>query len=172
MDGSASASNRGVSLTAPMIESTDRSPAAGRGRSGSTPQRRGRVLALQVLFEHDLTGHDWRSALNAQAAAARASPAAAAFAVGLVEGVTARRGELDRTVRDHAPLWPIEQIPAVDRNVLRIALFELGGLPTPLRVAINEAVELAKRFGGEGSGRFVNGVLGAWVDERASETSQ
>lgn len=172
MRRSASAQNRGVSLTASMTETTDRPTTMGKARSGSTPQRRGRVLALQVLFEHDLTGHDWRAALDAHAAAANASPTAAAFAASLVEGVTARQAELDRTVRDHAPLWPVEQLSTVDRNVLRMALFELSGLPTPMRVAINEAVELAKRFGGEGSGRFVNGVLGAWVDEQTKEISQ
>ena len=71
---------------------------------------------------------------------------------------------IDEVIRRHAPAWPLDQVSAVDRNILRIALYELRpGSPTPPKVAINEAVELAKEFGGEGSSRFVNGVLGAAV---------
>ncbi len=138
-----------------------------RGRPGEPQQHRGRVLALQALFENDLTGHDWRESLQAHAKAAEAPAPVEAFAESCVRGVVERRAELDNVVRRYAPLWPVEQLPAVDRNVLRIALFELreGADSTPPKVAIDEAIELAKEFGGEGSARFVNGVLGASICE-------
>jgi N utilization substance protein B len=75
-------------------------------------------------------------------------------------------GEIDRQIRQHAPLWPVNQLPVVDRNILRQAILEIlfvQGVPT--KVVINEAIELAKTFGSESSPRFVNGVLGSLVDE-------
>ena len=138
--------------------------------SGVAPQHGGRVLALQVLFEHDLAKHEWLGSLELLAEAIEAPPAAKSFAAGYVEGVFEHRSWLDDAIQRYAPMWPLEQIPAVDRNVLRIALYELrDGSPTPPKVAINEAVELAKEFGGEHSARFVNGVLGASLDERDSK---
>lgn len=80
----------------------------------------------------------------------------------LVNGVLAHRDEIDAIIVKYAPEWPIEQITVVDRNILRIGIFELKWVTgIPSKVAINEAIELAKTFGGESSGRFVNGVLGA-----------
>ena len=80
----------------------------------------------------------------------------------LVEGVVKNQKEIDALIKKHAPEWPIEQITTVDRNVLRLGIFELKLSPNiPSKVAINEAIELAKTFGGESSGKFVNGVLGA-----------
>jgi len=81
----------------------------------------------------------------------------------LVDGVKTNQPELDKIIEKAAPEWPIEQISPVDRNVLRLGLFELlfgNRQEVPPKVAINEAIELAKTFGGESSGRFVNGVLG------------
>ena len=133
-----------------------------------TRQRRGRVLALQVLFEVDLTGHPWEQSLGAHAAAVQAPKAVVAFAQAKVEGVLQAIEEIDEVIRLHAPAWPVSQLSAVDRNILRIALHELApGSATPPKVAINEAVELAKEFGGEGSSRFVNGVLGAAFEDRS-----
>jgi N utilization substance protein B len=84
----------------------------------------------------------------------------------LVLGVHSYKSYLDFVVGELAPEWPIDQIAAVDRNVLRVAIFELLFEPqTPPKVAINEAVELAKLFGGESSPRFVNGVLGSLVSK-------
>ncbi len=80
----------------------------------------------------------------------------------LIDGVLGRQAEIDGIITHYAPEWPIEQITVVDRNILRIGVYELkwvGNIPS--KVAINEAIELAKTFGGESSGRFVNGVLGA-----------
>jgi transcription antitermination protein NusB len=81
-----------------------------------------------------------------------------------VQGVTADITRLDKLIERYAPEWPVEQIAIIDRNILRIAIYEvLQGNGTPLKVAINEAVELAKQFGSDSSGRFVNGVLGSLV---------
>ena len=129
-----------------------------------TRQHRGRILALQVLFEADVTGHRWGEALRAHAEAVAAPNAVTAFAEERVAGVLEAVEAIDEVIRRLAPAWPLDQVPAVDRNILRIALYELRpGSPTPPKVVINEAVELAKEFGGEGSSRFVNGVLGAAV---------
>jgi len=84
------------------------------------------------------------------------------FVTELVEHVISRLEEIDKTITAYAPDWPIEQITTVDRNILRIGVYELKFAENiPSKVAINEAIELAKTFGGESSGRFVNGVLGA-----------
>ena len=85
------------------------------------------------------------------------------FARGLAESVEKRIAELDKIIEKAAPEWPIQQIPIVDRNVLRIGLCELlfsNKEEVPPKVAINEAIELAKTFSGEISGKFINGVLG------------
>jgi transcription antitermination protein NusB len=83
------------------------------------------------------------------------------FAESIVNGVKDNQNEIDRLITKYAPEWPLEQITVVDRNVLRIGIFELKFSPEiPPKVAINEAIELAKTFGGESSGKFVNGVLG------------
>ena len=85
----------------------------------------------------------------------------------LVSGVVTNRTDLDRIIAKYAPEWPVDQLAIIDRNVLRLALFEIGcrDADTPPKVVINEAVELAKRFGSDNSPRFVNGVLGSALDE-------
>ncbi len=139
--------------------------AASRKTAALVPQRRGRVLALQVLFELDLTDHPWAESLAAHVKAVNAPKAAQAFAEACIAGVVASKAEIDRQIAVHAPMWPLDQLSAVDRNILRLALYELRpGSATPPKVAINEAVELAKEFGGESSSRFINGVLGAAVE--------
>ncbi|MBU2228858.1 transcription antitermination factor NusB [Patescibacteria group bacterium] len=83
------------------------------------------------------------------------------FSESIVNGVIENQGEIDQLITTYAPEWPLDQITVVDRNVLRIGIFELKFSPEiPPKVAINEAIELAKTFGGESSGKFVNGVLG------------
>lgn len=87
-----------------------------------------------------------------------------AFAKSLVEGIVAKREEVDAVIQEAAPQWPIAQIAPIDRNVLRIGLYELlfgDRTSVPPKVALNEAIEIAKSFGGEQSGKFVNGVLGS-----------
>ena len=145
----------------------DPAPATGAKRprnAAPTRQHRGRILALQVLFETDVAGHRWADSLLAHAEAVGAPKGVTAFAEECIAGVLEAADGIDEVIRRHASAWPLDQISAVDRNILRIALYELrAGSPTPPKVAINEAIELAKEFGGEGSARFVNGVLGAAV---------
>jgi N utilization substance protein B len=95
---------------------------------------------------------------------------ASGYAQELVRGVLANRAAIDQMIQQRAPLWPLAQMSAVDRNVLRIGLYEslFGNATVPLRTAINEAVELAKLFGSETSAKFVNGVLGRAVEASAS----
>ena len=153
-----------------MIDSPGGTRKASRVRR-RRPEHQGRVLALQVLYERDLTGHDWRSALEAHADELHASPGAVSFAENCVEGVVREQESLDALIQRHERLWPVEQLAAVDRAVLRLGLYELAeDSPTPPLVAINEAVELAKTFGSEGSARFVNGVLGASFNEQGNRT--
>lgn len=84
------------------------------------------------------------------------------FAVGIVKGILDHQADIDQTIATFAPDWPIEKITMVDRNILRVGVYELlYNFEIPSKVAINEAIELAKSFGGDSSGRFVNGVLGA-----------
>jgi len=91
-----------------------------------------------------------------------ASTAVAAFASALVDGVLAHRQQIDQMIVQLAPAWPVDQIPAIDRNVLRLAIYEVViDNKVPMRAAINEAVELAKTYGGESSPKFINGVLGS-----------
>ncbi|MFA4872776.1 MAG: transcription antitermination factor NusB [Patescibacteria group bacterium] len=82
------------------------------------------------------------------------------FTVTLVNGILSRRGEIDPLITQYAPEWPLDQIPPIDRNILRIGIYELRTSEVPPKVAINESIELAKTFGGESSSKFVNGVLG------------
>ena len=91
--------------------------------------------------------------------------ASSGYALGLMEGVLGQRDEIDKFIHKFAPAWPVQQLPVVDRNILRLALFEIrSGSGVPRKVAINEAVELAKTFGSESSSKFVNGVLGSVMD--------
>jgi N utilization substance protein B len=95
-----------------------------------------------------------------------------AFVKQLVKGVTKHEKDLDATLQPVAPEWPIEQIARMDRIILRIGLYELQNeKDVPPKVVINEAVELAKAFGGENSSKFINGVLGTVLRERDGETA-
>jgi N utilization substance protein B len=99
--------------------------------------------------------------------------AGAEFARDLVQGVSEQREQLDLLVGRYAPEWPVDQIAIIDRNILRMAIYEiLMRNDTPVKVAINEAVELAKEFGSDSSGRFVNGVLGSLVSTEGTASRQ
>ena len=125
-------------------------------------RRRARMLAFQALYEIDSTGHEVEQALENLLADGNLSEENASFTRELANGVVQNREEIDRHIKRFAPAWPIEQIAAVDKNILRLAIFEiLLDNKVPTKVAINEAVELAKTFGSDNSSRFVNGVLGA-----------
>ena len=129
------------------------------------PRRRARMAVLQALYEVDTTNHDLQQAF-AQRVADEPLPAGAdEFARELLNGVAQHRATLDQVIRQIAPEWPLDQIAIIDRNILRIGVFEgLLSHSTPMKVAINEAIELAKLFGGENSSRFVNGALGTLAD--------
>jgi len=125
-------------------------------------RHKARVLALQALYEVNAVGHDVEKVLPHLLAESGLSGENATFAQGLVSGVLQNKKEIDQHIKDFAPAWPVEQIPVVDRNILRLAIFEiLLDNNVPVKVAINEAVELAKTFGSDSSPRFVNGVLGS-----------
>ena len=125
-------------------------------------RRRARGLALQALYEINSAGHGAEEAVSNLLAGGQLSEENANFARELVSGVIQNKDEIDEHIQRFAPAWPIEQLPLVDKNILRLAIFEiLLDNKVPVKVAINEAVELAKTFGGDTSPKFVNGVLGA-----------
>ena len=126
------------------------------------PRHKARVTALQALYEIDSVGRDPDPVVARLIADADLSGDNAAFAADLVTGVIGKLREIDEQIRTYAPAWPVERIAVVDGNVLRRAIFEiLFDNKVPVRVAVSEAVELAKSFGSETSGKFVNGVLGS-----------
>ena len=127
-----------------------------------TLRRKARELALQALFEVDSTGHNPELSLNRLLEEKSLPESAISFARELVEGVMGDKKRLDEVVQVYAPAYPVAQLSIIDRNILSLALFELlVQQRAPLKAVINEAVELAKTFGGENSPRFVNGVLGS-----------
>ncbi len=133
-------------------------------------RRRARSLALQVLYEFDSVGHPPEEILarhlNEDEGLSRD---AQEFLQRVVTGTIESTPKLDTLIAECAPEWPVEQLAVVDRNILRLALWEfVASNETPLKVAINEAVELAKAFGSDSSPRFVNGVLGT-LAEREDE---
>ena len=120
------------------------------------------MAVLQSLFALDIKNADQDSCLEWLVEEEYLPEDAVDFANRLFNGITARRAALDEVTQRYAPAWPVTQLALVDRNILRIALFELLHNPdTPRKTAINEAVELAKVFGSESSARFINGVLGS-----------
>jgi N utilization substance protein B len=128
----------------------------------ASSRRKSRIAAFQTLYERDLTGHDAAQALARHANELELSAEQASFARSLVDGVIEHQNALDDVIRQAATQWPVEQLSAVDRNILRLAIREiLMNNGAPIRAAINEAVELAKTYGSESSARFVNGVLGS-----------
>ncbi|MBC8254960.1 MAG: transcription antitermination factor NusB [Ardenticatenia bacterium] len=130
-------------------------------------RRQARTIALQALYELDMTGHTPEYALGCRIKETPLPEAGISFAFELVEGVVDNVQQVDSLVGELAPEWPVDQIAAIDRNILRIAMFELlSDVGTPPKVAINEAVELAKMFGSDSSPRFVNGVLGTLVNRK------
>ena len=126
------------------------------------PRHKARALALQALYEVDSAGHEVEGVVNQLLATGGLSEENADFTRELVSGVIQNKEKIDLNIQSLAPAWPVEQIPVVDRNILRLAIFEiLLDNKVPVKVAINEAVELAKTFGSDNSSRFVNGVLGS-----------
>jgi transcription antitermination protein NusB len=159
---------------------------AARPARGWGSRRLARILAFQVLYEVDLAHHQPGSVLNRLVTMdlgltgdlddidyvhGPLDPEVDAYARELIGGVLRQRAEIDREIQQRAPAWPLRQMSVVDRTILRLGLYECRfqhGI-VPVKVAINEAIELAKLFGSESLPRFVNGVLGSAV---ASESKQ
>ncbi|MGB8251718.1 MAG: transcription antitermination factor NusB [Anaerolineaceae bacterium] len=131
------------------------------------PRTKARSIALQALFEIDLTGHLPGIVLE-QRLADNPLPedALTDFALEILQGVIKYRLNLDDLIAQYAPDWPLDQVASIDRNILRMALWEMAlHTDTPIKVVINEAVELSKMYGSESTPRFVNGVLGSLADQ-------
>ncbi|MBT3363670.1 MAG: transcription antitermination factor NusB [Chloroflexi bacterium] len=125
-------------------------------------RRKSRIIALQSLFEVDAVGHNPEPALDRLIEESSLPDESAAFTRQLVRDVLDNKDSIDVIIQKHAPAWPINQMAVVDRNILRIAICEIKVIGSvPIKVAINEAVELAKAFGSDTSPKFVNGVLGS-----------
>ena len=123
-----------------------------------------RGVALQVLYEYDLTGHPIGVILQHRLADNPLDPKLHDFIREIALGVLSVLERLDEVISNYAPDWPLDQVASIDRNIIRIALWEFAvGKSTPVKVAINEAVELAKIFGSDSTPRFINGVLGSLV---------
>jgi len=128
---------------------------------------RARSIALQVLYEHDLTGHSPALLLEQRFGDEVYDDNLKEFSKKIVSGVFPLILRLDEIIAHHAPEWPLEQVATIDRNIIRIALWEFAiEQCTPVKVAINEAIELAKVFGSDSTPRFVNGVLGSLAEQQ------
>ncbi len=146
-------------------------------------RRAARILALNVLYEADTAHHQAGEILSRQLNGYASLPEEerdpaifaslkdaelARYASELVAGVVAHAAEIDARIAGVAKQFPVNELSAIDRNVLRLALHEMGAGKVPLKVAMNEAIEIAKMYGSSGSARFVNGVLGALVTPPAA----
>ena len=123
---------------------------------------RARCVALQALYEIDMTGHPPGLVIQERLQDEDLDESNGDFARQIVLGVWPVVRDLDQFISEHAPDWPLDQVAVIDRNILRIALWEFAvSNNVPIKVAINEAVELAKVYGSDSTQRFVNGVLGS-----------
>jgi transcription antitermination protein NusB len=133
-------------------------------------RRRAREIVLQLLYEEDLNpGRDEGSSLAFLMARLRGRKALAEFGAALLRGTRLHREAIDRELARHATHWSLTRMAVTDRNVLRLGSYEILFAETPDRVAINEAVEIAKRYGDRHSSRFVNGVLDRVLRSKGSE---
>jgi N utilization substance protein B len=124
-------------------------------------RRQARMIALQTLYEYDTTRHGAEDVLERHVAQRHPPPRVVDFAKELLQGVISHLPAIDSEIERAAQEWPLQQMARVDKNILRLAIYEiLFNNTVPAKAAINEAVELAKMFGSDTSSRFVNGVLG------------
>ncbi len=131
------------------------------------PRTRARSAALQALYEIEMTGHQPGEVWEQRIADSELDENLALFAHEIIFGVLPLTTAMDVFISKHAPEWPLDQVASIDRNIIRIALWEFAVYKkTPLKVAINEAVELAKVYGSESTPRFVNGVLGSLANHQ------
>jgi transcription antitermination protein NusB len=126
-----------------------------------------RSVALQVLYEVDLTGHLPGNVLDQRLEDDPLEAGLSEFSSQIIFGVFPLIEKLDSFIAQHAPEWPLDQVAVIDRNIIRIALWEFAVTnTTPIKVAINEAIELAKLYGSDSAPRFVNGVLGSLANRQ------
>jgi len=126
-----------------------------------------RRIALQILYEVDSAHHDQGEVTAIHLEAHQANKKVARYTRYLVNGVLEHQEALDEVIRRFAPEWPLEQLAIIDRNILRMAIYEFAvEARTPVGVSIDEAVNLAKIFGADGTPGFINGVLGALADDQ------
>lgn len=131
------------------------------------PRTKARALALQALYEIDVSQHLPGNVFKERLEETPLSPELAEFARQIIFGVLSSTTDLDQSISKYAPEWPFDQIAAIDRNILRLACWEFAIYnDTPLKVVINEAIELAKHYGSDSTPRFVNGVLGSLVEHQ------
>jgi len=123
-------------------------------------RRRAREIALQVLYQLDISHGDPGEVLDLYWEIFRPSPKAREFCQRLVEGVRQRQNQIDPFIEENSENWSLKRMAAVDRNILRLATFELLYCPEiPFKATLNEAIELAKKFGSDDSSAFINGIL-------------
>ncbi len=153
-------------MQATARKSASRTPTAG----AASTRRRTRVAAFQALCEIDLVNHNLEQVLAETETFHDLSRSATEFLTVLTTGVLENIQQIDNVITEFAPSWPISQMAVTDRNLLRMAIYEMAMLgETPPKVAINEAVEVAKVFGSESSPRFINGVLGSVMQTQLAE---
>lgn len=137
--------------------------------STKSSRRAARALVLQILYEIDVARHLPGDTIYAHLSESDLDEIASTFVRGLVVGTLQNRDVIDGLIAEAAPEWPVATIAPVDRNILRLGIYELRyDKSTPLEVVINEAVELARRYGSESSARFINGVLGTIAEKKPS----
>ena len=125
-------------------------------------RRKARILVFQALYEIDSVGREPETVIERALATMEMTEENRNFVRETVSGTVKHREEIDKEIEKLAPAWPLDQMAMVDRNIMRLAIFEiLYDNKVPVKVAVNEAVELAKTFGSESSAKFINGVLGA-----------
>lgn len=123
-------------------------------------------MTLEILYEVDIAEHVPEDVIGRRLQEQPMESTGVNFTEKLVYGVIQHKGEMDKLISEFAPEWPLDQMAVIDRNILRIAIFEfLIDSGTPVKVAINEAVELAKLYGADSAPRFINGVLGSLADQ-------
>ena len=135
-------------------------------------RRPARIIALQALYELDVTHHSVADVLTARLEEAPLDTNLHSFTYMIVNGVTDNRERIDAVIQQSASEWPLDQVSVVDRNILRMAVYEMAvAKQSPFSVVINEAIELAKDFGSESAARFINGVLGSLATQKAQLSS-
>jgi N utilization substance protein B len=126
----------------------------------TSARRRAREVAFRIAYQADVMGDTFRSTWTTREGEEHLGPDPHALVEDVVQTLETRLADVDAAIRESAEHWPLERLAATDRAILRAAVAEMIGRPgTPARVLLDEAIELAKRYGSEDSGRFVNGVL-------------